>query len=1543
MMRRLLHTAVLIASLAVLSCGRELRDDSRPEEQLLPAGVPVMLTIPFGSSDLYEVSVSTRSDAGTVNESHIHDLYVMIFDNDDTATGSARKIYGRYFNFEHRRETLSELNSKDNECWYVENKDLGGSVARTRGAVKVSTITRDDVVIAILANVENAVATVDQNDAIGVLNGVEDLDGLRGLTVSLKQDVVNRKDFFLMLGTLGYNDGKTISTRSMRWNLPAPNDLNYDPDYTVSMKNVNAKVKFRIKVNTDNISNVTPVYWQVCSAPRNCYLFPDYDGVRPPADVSYFNSQTLYFEDTQIDEVSGDTYYCFCFYMLENRLSPTRPALNYYQRELMLKSDSGEDGYKGPVSPEFGSNYVNNGEWSFANPNSTYVRFDLVLTLTEDGITDVGSDESDINIGHALTSDAIFTVHLGNFTSSGKPDGWDGFNDYNTERNNYYTYTITINNTKKIYTEVATDSEDQPGEEGFLLLTDSEILNADAHYEYHCMEFAYRPDMRQDKFSWYVKTPFSKGGPTITPDLEHPGKYIYTAENLDYEWVKFGINALDGGIYTDKRSAYPGDSHYHPEWEPGMTVDDHDGLGAKDIPDLMNITQLIQLIFSETTKETAHRADPSQPESLFISDGGGKTPVIRVTAYIDEYYYEVHPIDKVVDPELWRKFVNAEPRELHILSDAQSSRDRQSDVILSSHSVIQQSIQTIYNTAAPDLSTLWGTEHKDEMRSITSGWPYWPYTFPGSDGTGYHSGTNNDRAGKYGNDYTEIGRENGRLNSAYIWDFFSSQGVGGSDNTGRNWNTYLDFNVRNGVPELRENYHGMAWSCLTRNRDNNGDGIVDRNEVRWYLAASSQLVGMWVGNAALSLNARLYKPIAGQWRAHIVSSSDRRTCWSEEGAGATPYEWDFDYDARFIWHTVEEASAGESVRCLRNIGTFNDGGVVKDISEAPYKQEIDKYFTLTDNGDNSYTFYFDRLSPKALREYCEGELPFHNQFSVSNSVYLQLTTQKRSDNVGDTAEDAFTMTAKTINPDVTEKGYNPYCPPGYRFPNQTEMVLMGMYLPNGFFDRDKDGNKYGSGYYMPTRTYFDRGVFGGVTTNMNAAEIAREGSKAGWGYSTGDHRTHCANQTQEIKRSRCVRDDDLTGYIDGGITMPTSELYPNDSQKVKFSFFSSASGFVSASLKLCYTAHNDSYYERDIPLQTAPTGLQYEVEQKIDIPTLAALGMVGADLDTDKKNMKFKVELRNAAGYSRSFELPFVLASHLTGSSMELPAEYDPDKGMVVRVNIGSKNTHSRLSNVILHWKAVDGSWNTKELVAHDYYNTYSEDFYTEDIIGAATWAVAANKTKEYLYYVTADCDDGTSFTSPTISEQILRLDYTPNPVPDGGWTNISQCSTTWSNTVTGLNFSKGDFIEADMDLTACRYKFIDGNADHDIGKDNLIGYSTDNLSNIKNSFFFYYPSVQNQINSDDPAEWGWIRSRAHAGKWAENVIDEGVLTHLNMILDKDGIIRDGTRYTRNPGEWNSRVKAALTSASTVYVGSVEGVHHSRATYNYVRVVRYKD
>ena len=1411
-MKRITHIVFLLLLLLLVpsACRRSVMEQDMPlGEDAVPYGTPVTLTIPFGGTELYEVEVGTKAEAAGVNETHIHDLYVMIFDledkiNEGDIVNSPRKIYGRYFSYEHKTESLSELNAESNECWYVDNKTIEGvvpAVAKTVGAVKLSTISCPHAKVVVIANVSNALTNLDGEEPLDRLNAVSHYNELKGIQICLEQDIVNRKDLFLMTGELG-DDVTGVSTASMRWNSPAPNESEYNPTYQISLTPVDAKVKFRVKVKPEYISAATPVYWQVCNAPDRCYLYDNFDGVKAPPETKYFESQQYYFEGEETEDVdtNGDgiddttyTYYTFCFYVLENRFAAHQHADNYYQRELREKGDSGEDGYFGPSGPDsgsFGTHYVNNGDWLFAPSYGTYVQFDLVLTLTPAGIDAIrnyepeGMDPDDLDpegmkITQALTSDAIFTVHLGDFGTSDK-SGTYNFDEYYTERGNYYTYNVTINNTRSIYAEVMYDREVQAGQEGFLLLTDSEIINADCHYEYHQIQFAYRPDMSQKKFSWYVKTPFGEGGPVVTPHLD--GSYTYDASGLDYLWVMFGVNdqvdpsytVSEGGPdpdpvsypdengapgdricpYSKKRHAYPGDNHYDPTWKPGQTVAvgvpcDDDPVNRLR-PDIMDITQLIEYIFYQTDEKRNKRAND------FIDDNESDDipPVIRVTAFINEYYYESDPtVDNApVNPDLWRRFVNAQPRELHILADAQQSRDRKSDVILSSHSIIQQSIQTIYNIYAANLHSLWGTEHQDEMRKRTDGWPYWPKLHPTIPFTG---GNHDGRAGAY----DVIGKENGRLNSAYIWGFYSSQGKGGTEteSTGEpgdpmGWETYLHYHVNNNTPELKEEYHGMAYSCLTRNRDNNGNGVIDRDEVRWYLAACNQLVGMWVGNESLSIDARLYRPEERQWRAHVFSSTDWRLSWSEEGGGATDYSTEFTGQWR-AWNSQDLASKGESVRCLRNIGTYTDGsGNTQEITGAPYDEQPDQYFVITPTPNNNdpagthYTFEFDNLNPKSLRELSENELPYHDQFNVANCVYLKFETQSREDELSMPWADGFDYpfyeNLEDVNPTVTRLGYNPYCPQGYRFPNQSEQLLMSLYLPDNY--RTKDGlnrtaydclppskvpplvtvytnaeknELTAAGYkvishYRPSRTYYDRGQYGLYTAGFNYEDDPgnmgetfvkkREQGKTGWAWS---EKLHNANTTDPMTRSRCVRDKDMTGTIEGGLLMK-DVLYPGDEVPISFSFYSTGSSFISASLKFCYTDGSGVYHERDIPVQSTPTGFQFLSNQTITVPTLSTMGFALEPhlLDDNEgalRKMKFKVTLRNAY-VTETFEQPFTLGNPLEDISLTLKGEegYEnelyPGAVKIADIDFSSKANTCKLHSLSIGLEYTDKNGETQ-------------------------------------------------------------------------------------------------------------------------------------------------------------------------------------------------------------------------------------------------------
>lgn len=1254
---RFLSRALTVTLFALLaqSCIRSL-DEPRFAGSL-PEGTPITMRLDFSADDLMDLNVSTKAEASPADEERIHDLYVMIFcDGDGQGHDNGQKIYGRYFSYKHLASSLSALDGSASEGWWVENRSLdqtSSPVSKTRGVVKISTKVCSSAKLVVIANIDNGICKLgDQEDVLEYLNGIRTYEQLRQTQVKLTQDVVNRKDLFLMLGFPEDQDGtpKNVNTELMVWgNTPA--SPVYDEDYKISLRPVDAKVKFKIRVNdpdnpTPYIRAAKAVYWEVCNTPDRCYLFSDYapDGMQPgtaPEGTVYFDTEPAYFEGTV--EEDGATWHVFSFYMLESRFSEKSHADSYHKREKQEKTATDKTGYGGDDA----EHYVENGEWIYAKPHAPYVKFDMVLTLTPEGISALGG-----HVDHALTSDTIYTVHLGDFSNS-------GFDDYNTYRSTCYTYKITIANSGSIYAEVVHDQEHQPGQEGYLLLTDDEIVNSDCHYEYHSITFTYDPETSPDKFSWYVKTPFTSsvgGGPQksikTVGGVDYPVYDPHDTDGtlLDYRWVKFGINKTEDGKYSTKRLAYPGDGAYDKAWGVG----EHGPWDGTPHPDLMDISQLIQYIFEETKKETATGV------SDFKSDGGTAGKVIRATMFVDEYYYEADPRDESDDPQpdpnLWRQFVNAQPREMHILSKTVQSRDRKSDVIESSHSVIQQSIQTIYNIFEPSLRSIWGIEHLDEIKlkepAGAGDWLYWPEGCSESERAGANS---------------TIGKENGRLNSAYIWGTYNRTDNNGSM-VAREWDNFLDYEVDNMVPELRDDdvdgshhYHGMAWSCLTRNRDNNGNGFIDPEEIRWYLAATQQLVGIWVGRESISTSARLYQPADGQWRSHVVSSTNKLVAWAEEGAGATEYRYDYAGNGggggpNTVYHTWanrEEAAKGESVRCVRNIGTYDDNGVVKDISYAPVSVIPDKYFTLTlsdgstesdnlsyDNPDKYYVFHFDRLNTKSIREYSPGELPYHDQTSLNNRVYAKLLTQPLSQDVP-----RYSVKIENINNEVTQSGHNAYCPEGYRFPNHTEWLLMELYLPSSYLQKDQNGNEY-SGKYYPSRTYYNRGLYGDLRSDT--APWSTEKDKVGWAYS---NKIHCANTGTFMTYSRCVRDDDQTGVISGKIAVEGNLIYPGDTLPIDFKFSSTASTFTNATLTLWYTKNGfRTPYDLTSQMKT-PTGLQYKGTQSITIPTLAELGLSptaafnGAGID-----MSLEVEFTNLSNRTGGHELEVKMRNPLRGT-----------------------------------------------------------------------------------------------------------------------------------------------------------------------------------------------------------------------------------------------------------------------------------------------------
>lgn len=1512
-MRRFIGTLLLLSTLAATwSCFRE-EDDIHSGDSYLPEGTPVTLTLGFGSDDLEDIQIGTKAELSRSDESRIHDLYVLIFDNNSSSATYKQKIYGRYFTYEHQYSILkdddaatADLLSQANEGWYVENiKSSDPANKKTRGVVKISTIAKENCKLVLLANISSTVTSIkdpdaseqeQQQGALGWLSRDDlTLDDFAKANVTLEQNVVNRSNLFLMMGTMDVDH-----TDLMTWDKTnGTRTGDYGTDYKVRLTPLDAKIKFRVRYNKTNISSITPRYWKAYNLPDRCMLDVS-DKTPGEIKTRFFHTEESYFEGTETED--GDTWQVFAFYMLESKPLYKLSADSYYKRDKLLKDEDGK----------------NKEEWEYAPQDGAYIKFDVILNLTTEGIQQLLNDPE---TNHALTSDAKFTVHLGDFTSSGD------YNNYKVERGHSYTYNITIVNSQSIYVEVMGGEENESGHEGSLLLTTDVIINCDAHYESHSMSFKANSALvgadAQNKLSWYIKTPFTKpdqGRPVFNQNTQ---QYEVPTENgiplIDYKWVKFGLNKKEGSRYTDNRFPYPGDDKYDPTWVASQWDPD-----TYPLPLLIDINQLVNLLFDQNERKV--NDDPN------LFDAGND---ICFTAFVDEYYYEKHPLTGELDPDLWREFINKEPRELHILSEATYSRDLQSDVITSSHSIIQNSIQTFYNTYSPDLSSIWGTEHKDEMRNrgasdatgVNKSWPWWP------------EGRELPSVGIIDDD------ENGRINTATMWGMSDAPA----------WDSFLDYEVENDMPELKRDYQYMAYSCLTRNRDNNGNGIIDQEELRWYTAAINQLVGLWVGNESLTQSARLYQPVdpsnkteALKWRAHVLSSScpstisDPRVIRGEEGCTKSYYEqWDWAFPNGSPKEYRDRVS---SVRCVRNAGTFRKNGEATDISYAPYDQMVDQYYEVpmgTDgdghafpNADGTYTVRFSRLNPKSIREYTSDDLPYHDEYSLHNRVYLELNLQSPDNCV--VADGSLNNDEKTMNNAITDIGHNEFCPPGYRVPNMTELLMMNALTPSSYWGANTTT--------FPCRTYFSRGTIGSNKTET-------EKNKIGWQYSHSANRLNMVNNGVKLNSIRCVRDKDKTGDITGKVIVANyDQLRNGEPTAITLNFSSMASAIQNITLELVYVDATGEHAIRIDEADLVPiSGVTLNSTFDYTVP---AAGPGRKQLPV-RGWMKIRATVRNAQGMERVFETPVRVVSYMTVSIKLLPCDYDArlssDASYPFPILLTAYDEDSKVNSWKLKIVSPDKATKTVDFGNPDtHYATQVYNYNPYENGGKLLEGT-------YTFQLEATCE-GEHVRSEVVSMLVLHENYRPieesvvdavnsSPDPKASDLMVGDHQGQWEREIiTGLDFVAGDFIETDMDISKCIYHNYTGNNDYnqDLGMDMLISVGLNGTDWIPWVLNVQFPSVYPVTTPSLYINPTWLEGTSLVNQGYQYCFPNSAIP-AHFRLEKGGAFWNGEKVDISRwGAKQNKVQALmdkLTAANTLYIGSTDDYHRSRALYRFVRVV----
>lgn len=874
------------------------------------------------------------------------------------------------------------------------------------GTVKITTHTANNASIYAVANIDVAMINLDA-EKLKIVGQTE--AGLRSMVAKLNQDIITSDGFFLMSGWL---KGVNLTTSGLSVLSTAKNS-NGETGSSIKLHldRLNAKVTFNVTCAAPADPSNSPTIESFIPKKWQVVNVPRRAYLMPGVDTNSYASFGSS-EDNYFDMPAYGT-----FHTTAGSGKYNVDSWSFYTIESLLKAKS--NALTAPKDRELQEkdSMGRNGAWVYAPDYGTYV----ILTGTV-MMSDATYDTSGALVmieGTTLSAEVQYKIHLGNFKTD--------VTDFGQKRNTHYIYDVTIRGVDDITIEVVTSDdpdlstiEKAPGATGDVTIAKEAFKYVDSHYEsfYH----AFKASNITSNLTWFVRTPFSNGQASDSP--------------ADYKWVKFRVNEMgsDGKYKKNRRPFKP----YNKDFAFDYTADYSGAVGTTEESPTMTVKELVAYLKKQNELKAAG--------STNFFDAAGE---IGVTVFVDENYYEEDPRDGTADPELWKKFTgsNVNPRVMHILSRTMSSDDEESLVTASSLSIKQRPIECLYSPYA-SVTSAWGCETLDES----------PSTF------GMYWQKDNKKVRK--TEITPANNHKGRNNTLREWEVY---GDGGWNNS-KTWATYVNV-THDGTDTLRltSNYNYLAYMCMLRNRDNDGDGIIDPEEMRWYLATGQQIACLWIGDNTLSPEGKYYVAPDNYWRSHYITSSANKgsgtaplVVWSEEyGATNSAYahlNWD-------QWEKYRGTVPKYKTRCVRDLGT--------DLSVNPETSLPDPLIVVN---TSTYEFDLSRLAEENFREYRNKDLIFGDEKNViNNRVARSFAAAAPEKNITFTAS-SFRQINKALD-DAGLAGTNVYCPAGYRLPNNRELSILFHYLPNEFWGD--------SGLVYFTRTWWSRGVMGDSTDRFD--------------------------------------------------------------------------------------------------------------------------------------------------------------------------------------------------------------------------------------------------------------------------------------------------------------------------------------------------------------------------------------------------------------------------------------------------------------------------
>lgn len=961
-MKKILHTiykGLLAIAATTLTCTSCVDDDLMSDKTEVVEGEPITISLNFAAIPSADVSI-TRATGSDLSE--LSDIVICVF---------------------HGGGSFEQMVTNYEGGGLTVGKGTTTTTGENRYPVSFKSTSGEKKLIAVANVADGAFWENMITDLTAAYNEKKHFDDVKAIVAEVSHSLVAQagttdgmQPFHVTASTqmliTGWNEGVVFGTG---------NTVTYYGTYgdetnkvAIKMKRAMAHITFNIAASPENAKGTfTPSSFRVYNIPTKSYLTNDLQGSESYAlttgvtDVSY-----VYTAAENIGTAQGGNY-SFDFYMPEN-VQAAGSSTTYNGRDAW----TGESG----ASPE-------KKTWTNAPQYSTFV----VISGTYEGEATVdGSAQS-------VTANVEYTIHLGDFGES--TDASRNYGDFSVMRNYSYTYTVNVMGVDKIIVEAQKtggEGDYQNGAEGSIYDSGSTeySYNLDAHYEQVYLEYNlsdianslgqgltgqdlddaianqliliiqseamdYTHDYTDDK----PYTTRNKRG-TLSPYkiyadavrkgteddaakakadvLDGEGEAANPTKGFDYKWIEFLPQS------NTTISAYPGISSWAMENLDGLKNSQFYA-GATGTSNMLDVYDVV-VEMGKAIKQIYNKETPNS-DKITISSSGSNY-VARFTAFVNEYYYLRHPLTGA-KTTMWSVMTNKIPREMIIAMSTDTSEDGNSSYSKIHSYISQLSMETFYNDRATSLNAF-GMETYNETPLYEFGTPRSTSNLSDTDGRE--------------NQKTLIGASS----SSPYWNSYISS-------TNNGW--ISSVGTERAAHKLTNAYSVQAAysACMSRNRDLNGNGRIDENEIRWYLASLNEYIRMGIGNNALS-SAQLFfgdKDNLSNYPSGDIKNGSLYYTSSEAGK-------------RVYW-AIEKGSYGAvgsyydgsslPIRCIRDLpatGTSTDVSSIDGVkSDATYK-----YY---DNLFPKLLVLKDRLVSSLYRQRVSGSLLAHNEDDDANSFY----------------------------------------------------------------------------------------------------------------------------------------------------------------------------------------------------------------------------------------------------------------------------------------------------------------------------------------------------------------------------------------------------------------------------------------------------------------------------------------------------------------------------------------------------------------------------